>query len=423
MTKEEFIKKAIVKHGNFYNYDKVDNLIFSKDKVCIVCPKHGDFFQRQDIHLSGKGCPKCGHERTGKACRSKNLEVATTIIEKIQVIENPKIPYENYIIGSIYLFVNKINNKKYVGQTYKKYSERWTQHKIAKDNFYFHIALNKYGWDNFDKFILEQSEYYINTEENRNIIISWLDEKESYYINFFNSNNDKYGYNLTEGGHTHGKISTKIPKEHKSQGKQVEQYDLEGNLVKIWNSIKEIYTTTEFKNDGIQECSKGLRDNYKGFRWKILENKKSDNTINPITFAKPILQYDLEGNFIKEFSSSQEVQRILGYNSSLIRSCCRNEIATSKNFIWIFKSDKISFKLPLEELESRNLDTRIKQISLDGNLIKIWRNTSEIEEELLFPKAQISQCIRGRSKTSNGFIWKSCSLRDLINDNLIHYKN
>lgn len=144
---------------------------------------------------------------------------------------------------------------------------------------------------------------------------------------------------------------------------------------------------------------------------------------NLVTKAKPVLQYDLDGNFIKEFASSQEVQKILRYNASLIRSCCRKEIFTSKNFIWIFKQNDIKIKLPLEELESRNLDTRIKQISLDGFLIKIWNNTSEIEKYLSFPKAQISKCLQGKSKTSNGFIWKSCTLRDLINDNLIDYEN
>ena len=60
----------------------------------------------------------------------------------------------------------------------------------------------------------------------------------------------------------------------KHLGKYVEQYDLEGNLVKVWNSIKEIYTTTEFRNDGINQCSKRLRDSYKGYKWKIYNKEK-----------------------------------------------------------------------------------------------------------------------------------------------------
>ena len=55
---EYFIKKANIKHNNFYNYDKVDYKT-SIDKVIITCPKHGDFLQRPDYHLRGGGCPVC----------------------------------------------------------------------------------------------------------------------------------------------------------------------------------------------------------------------------------------------------------------------------------------------------------------------------------------------------------------------------
>ena len=87
-------------------------------------------------------------------------------------------------------------------------------------------------------------------------------------------------------------------------GKKVEQYDLEGNLIKIWNNIKEIYTTTEFKRDGIFDCSNGKRESYKGYVWKIIEKDKKDITYKPVTAPKEVLQYDLEGNFIKSYSSS-----------------------------------------------------------------------------------------------------------------------
>ena len=108
MEKQQFIQKAQSIHGNLYDYSKISDFITSRDKVCIICPKHGDFWQRQDIHLSGHGCPKCGHESTGRACRTKNLDTSTNDV-KFNVINSHKVPYKNYIIGSIYLFVNKLN--------------------------------------------------------------------------------------------------------------------------------------------------------------------------------------------------------------------------------------------------------------------------------------------------------------------------
>ena len=59
LTKEEFIKKAREKHGDKYNYDKVE-YVNNRTKVCIICPKHGEFWQQPNNHLNGNGCPKCG---------------------------------------------------------------------------------------------------------------------------------------------------------------------------------------------------------------------------------------------------------------------------------------------------------------------------------------------------------------------------
>ena len=70
LTKEDFIKKAIEKHGDKYDYSKVD-YVNSKTKVCIICPKHGhgEFWQIPNNHLHGKGCPRCANKATGERCR------------------------------------------------------------------------------------------------------------------------------------------------------------------------------------------------------------------------------------------------------------------------------------------------------------------------------------------------------------------
>ena len=58
LTKEEFIKKAIEKHEGKYDYSKVE-YVNSKTKVCIICSKHGEFWQEANSHLRGFGCSKC----------------------------------------------------------------------------------------------------------------------------------------------------------------------------------------------------------------------------------------------------------------------------------------------------------------------------------------------------------------------------
>ena len=60
LTTEEFIKKAKEIHGDKYDYSKV-NYIDVQTKVCIICPIHGEFWVKPNTHLNGKNCLKCSH--------------------------------------------------------------------------------------------------------------------------------------------------------------------------------------------------------------------------------------------------------------------------------------------------------------------------------------------------------------------------
>ena len=57
-TTEQFVKEAKLVHGDKYDYSKV-NYVSSKDKVEIICPIHGSFFQAPNHHLHNHGCPVC----------------------------------------------------------------------------------------------------------------------------------------------------------------------------------------------------------------------------------------------------------------------------------------------------------------------------------------------------------------------------
>lgn len=57
-TQEEFLRKALKVHSNYYTYSKSVYKGF-KSKVCITCPIHKEFWQTPASHLSGAGCPSC----------------------------------------------------------------------------------------------------------------------------------------------------------------------------------------------------------------------------------------------------------------------------------------------------------------------------------------------------------------------------
>lgn len=58
LNTQEFIEKAKEIHGNKYDYSKVE-YVNTRQKVIIICFKHGDFKQEPRAHLQGQGCPKC----------------------------------------------------------------------------------------------------------------------------------------------------------------------------------------------------------------------------------------------------------------------------------------------------------------------------------------------------------------------------
>jgi very-short-patch-repair endonuclease len=88
-NKDTFIEKAIKKHGNIYDYSKV-NYINSTTEVCIICPEHGEFLQTPQHHLRGCICPKC----------RKNYKMSLNeFIDKAKKVHNSKYDYSktNYI--------------------------------------------------------------------------------------------------------------------------------------------------------------------------------------------------------------------------------------------------------------------------------------------------------------------------------------
>jgi len=56
LTTDEVIKQFKLKHGNKYNYDKVEYK-GSTTKVIIICSKHGDYKQTPNKHKELRGCP------------------------------------------------------------------------------------------------------------------------------------------------------------------------------------------------------------------------------------------------------------------------------------------------------------------------------------------------------------------------------
>ena len=85
----KFIEEAKKIHGNKYDYSKVE-YVDAHTKVCIICPIHGEFWQKPMVHLNQKcGCPKCGNETT----KNKTALTKEEFIEKARKVHGDKYDY------------------------------------------------------------------------------------------------------------------------------------------------------------------------------------------------------------------------------------------------------------------------------------------------------------------------------------------
>lgn len=97
------------------------------------------------------------------------------------------VGYDDTKYGFIYLTINKINGKMYIGQ--KKYDKKKEYRSYLGSGKILQYAIKKYGRENFNKIIL------YNTKDR-----SESNEKEKYYIKLFNAVNSENFYNIGKGG-------------------------------------------------------------------------------------------------------------------------------------------------------------------------------------------------------------------------------
>ena len=88
LTSNEFEQHAKEIHGDKYDYSKVE-YVNNSTKVCIICPEHGEFWQTASEHLRGHGCPKCGL----KTIAEKKLLTTEEFIKRSKKIHSDEYDY------------------------------------------------------------------------------------------------------------------------------------------------------------------------------------------------------------------------------------------------------------------------------------------------------------------------------------------
>ena len=226
----------------------------------------------------------------------------------------------------IYKITNDINNKVYIGQTIRTLQERWNEHLKAKDKFKLHAAMSYYGNEHFH---IEQIDSAQNIQE--------LNEKEIYWINYYNAYED--GDNCTLGGQINPMQCEQSKLIHDNKMRSLETRE------KISSSMKEY----KKQNPVSEETREKLRQKALGnIRFK--GKKRTPDAIQKTaqSLYKKVYCLDLNGNVVKEFNSVTDAAKWWfnnGYDNVKSTKDICNRIKDSykkdrniKGLKWIYKN-------------------------------------------------------------------------------------
>lgn len=193
------------------------------------------------------------------------------------------------------------SGKVYIGITKKSPKVRWAYGHGYKNCTIFKAAINKYGWNNIKHEIL-----FTNLEESR------AKKLEIDLIRHYK--NLGISYNITNGGDGHLGCSW-IPSNETKE---------------LWSKQRKGRKLTKEWKDKISESTKGRKLSRDVIEKGVAASKK--------VCSKPVLQFSMNGEFIKEWPSMKEAARALGISSPRdIKRCCIGERKSRAGFIWKLK--------------------------------------------------------------------------------------
>ena len=229
------------------------------------------------------------------------------------------------VYGYVYVHINKINKKAYVGQTIQAPEKRWANGKGYIESTYFYNAIQKYGWDNFEHIILEEGLFTL--EE--------LNNKEKYWISFYDSLNN--GYNLREGGN-----NSKLTEEHKTKIQHSNAQTLGHPVICLNTGIIYESVNAAKRDTGaehIESCCNGILKSAgkdaqgNALIWKYVKDYtgKEKIIIRPQKRAKSKVLC-VETNI--EYNSAKDAERDTGVDSGSIGRVCNGKRKSAGGYHW-----------------------------------------------------------------------------------------
>lgn len=320
-------------------------------------------------------------------------------------------------IGYIYKISNTVNNKLYIGQTVKNIHTRFREHiRSARTNtnqtMIIPKAIKKYGEDKFS--ISELEKIIANSKEE---LYNKLNEKEIFYISLYNTVRPN-GYNVTSGGNNSDNLCIPID-QYDLNGELINSYKSITEAAEIISNsdIPISAPLIRYVCIGQYKTARNYVFRFKGepfnkYETKVIRNNKK--AIDQYDLNGNLL------NMFESKAEAVKYLKLEGYKlsgGSHISSCCLGKRVVVYGYIWRYHNDsfnKFDNKDDIEKYKQslKNMTSKIDQYDLNGNLIYTYRNIKEIYNKLSYIgkintfQNGIIRCCQGNSKNAYGFIWR-----------------
>lgn len=286
----------------------------------------------------------------------------------------------------IYKATNTLNGKVYIGKT-NNFEERKKHHErcYEKDDCSFHRAIQKYGKENFEWKIIDSTDSY-----NMSSVLEkrYIEEYDSYHGN---------GYNMTKGGDGGSMWNARA----------VVCLTLDGEFVKRYDSASETKRDGFFDSNVLISC-KDPHYTCKGhifmFEDEYIKNgaRKYEKPKNHC--EKPVIQCDLDGNFIREFSSIKQASKETGAQRTTISGVLTGKYKSANGFIFVYKND-----FPIKDIskyKKKKKGIKIAQIDAETEeVINVFERISDAGKFLGVNYKCIQKVVDDPERTAYGFKW------------------
>lgn len=326
----------------------------------------------------------------------------------------------------VYVHVNKINGKIYIGQTCNSLYVR-SGHGSGigyKHCAHFYNAIKKYGWDNFEHIILVD-----------NISLDMANIVEEELISKYNSMDRNIGYNMKSGGNNkimRQEVIDRIAEKNRHPSEETRRKMSIASKKRVMTSeLKEKIRQSnigkkrseefrqkmrEVKQDISEETRRKISEAGKGRKPSELCIQKSREAMTRNKFrAIPIAQYELDGTFIRTWECAMDVEKEwqIKHLHSGIAGCCRNKNRSAHGFMWKYYNGDNSNIEPYKENTNKKL---VEQYSITGEYIRAFESVLEASRISGISDTKIISSCKKEKSTCGGYQWKYQKSDKIIKD-------